>query len=71
MILAIASNGSIIQLKIGGSKPDIKNRITSLTASGPELARIKQQFVNLIYPRGNEEVMWRGDLAQFIFDNLE
>lgn len=71
MILAIASNGSMIQLKIGGDKPDIKNRIVNLTANGPELARIKQQFANLVYPRGNEEVVWKGDMAQFIWDNLE
>lgn len=71
MIMIIASTGTTAQIRIGQQKPDIKNRIISLTANGPELAVIKKAFANIPYPINSQQVIWKGEWAQHIFDNLD
>ena len=47
------------------------DRCDFVQADGDELLFIKSRFHNLPIVRGNEVVAWTGDLADFIFRNLE
>lgn len=72
MITVLSSNGSVIKIKIGQlHKPEIINRIVSLTADGEELERIKQEFANIPFSRTAKSVVWKGEFARHIYDNLE
>lgn len=48
--------------------PDDVSIIKLLQASGNELELIKERFANV--PYSHSICTWRGDLAQFIYDNL-
>jgi hypothetical protein len=43
-------------------------RIVRIIANGEELEVIKKRFVNL--PHCHQITTWRGEMAQFIYDNL-
>lgn len=39
-------------------------------ASGDELQKIIATFANLCYPHNKGSVIWRGEMARFILDNV-
>jgi hypothetical protein len=71
MITVISIRGARATMKMGQPKPDILNKIVSLTATGEELEAIKKLFVNIPMKPGAKQMEWRNDWAQFIFDNLD
>jgi hypothetical protein len=71
MITVISIKGAKAIIKMGQPKPQIHNRIVSLTASGEELEAIKKLFSNIPMKPGARQVEWKGDWSQFIFDNLD
>jgi hypothetical protein len=56
--------------KVNQPKPLFGGGCVEVKASGAELTHIRNQFDNLPFPAGATRVVWKGDLAQFIYDNL-
>lgn len=55
---------------VGQSKPDFEGACVEVQADGHELSHIEASFKNLPIPNETRVVKWKGDLAQFIYDNL-
>lgn len=63
---------------VGDKKPDLTPShrihpslfIWSLYADGHELQRVEQKFKNVPVRSFEQPTLWRGEMAQFIFDNL-
>ncbi len=55
---------------INESKPHLLGPCIEVQADMDELDAIKAQFSNLPIPHGQRVVTWKGDMAQFIYDNL-
>lgn len=75
MSLFIKFENSIAVWKVGNKQrpkeihgEDLK--VLSVTADGHELEFINNKFINLPAIDYAKVVKWRGDLAQFIYDNL-
>jgi hypothetical protein len=56
--------------KVNQPKPLFGGGCVEVIATDAELVHIRNQFDNLPFPAGATRVRWRGDLAQFIYDNL-
>ena len=57
---------------VGTKKPPIKpNRISFLQADGDELRQIQIQFTGIPNLTYDGICKWRGEMAQFIFENLQ
>jgi hypothetical protein len=55
--------------RINEDKPGVRN-VQKLYASGDELDLIRLEFDNIPICR-NKQIVWNGEMARFIFDNLE
>lgn len=47
-----------------------RETVIEIIAGGSELYHIISTFHNLCYPVGKHAVTWKGEMAQFIWDNL-
>lgn len=56
--------------KLNQPKPLFGGSVVEVHATGEELIHIRNQFDNLPFPASATKVVWKGDLAQFIYDNL-
>lgn len=56
----------------GKGRPNVgaNSIVLELQADGEELIYIKTHFTNIPFPNRNFPTVWKGDLAQFIYDNL-
>lgn len=48
----------------------LNNYVVKFEASNEELERIRNQFENIPICPTNTTMVWRGTMAQFIYDNL-
>lgn len=55
--------------RYGESLPLLKRACISVQADGTELHQIKSIFSNIPFSNGSVQV-WKGEFAQFIYDNL-
>jgi len=55
---------------INQKKPHLLGPFIEVQADMDELDAIKAQFSNLPTPHGKSVVSWKGEMAQFIYDNL-
>ena len=55
---------------INEKRPYLLGPCIEVQADMDELDAIKTQFSNLPIPHGKSVVIWKGELAQFIYDNL-
>lgn len=51
-------------------KPLFGGACIEVYATGEELVYVRNNFDNLPFPAGASKVVWKGDFAQFIYDNL-
>ena len=70
MITIVSSQGAVVHLRRGQAKPEIANRIVSITVSGDELQDLKEMFTSLPYNKFKKEMIYKGDFARFLYDNL-
>lgn len=56
--------------QLGETKPLILSPVTEIQVTGDELEHIITNFANLVYPVDSETVVWKGEMAQFIWDHL-
>ena len=69
MLYFVDYKGVEVTWYIGRPKP-LCNSCTEVQADGHELEKIRRNFQNLPIPAHQAVVTWKGDLAQFIYDNL-
>jgi hypothetical protein len=55
---------------VGGSPWITGKEVTAIQADGHELEAIRKKFTNIPDAPGERVVLWRGEIAQFIVDNL-
>ncbi len=61
-----------ITWKVGTEVPNRSpDMVIEIQAKGPELEYIKQNFVNVPFHVSRPTQTWYGEMAQFIFANLE
>jgi len=56
--------------RMGDDVPILQRDCIEVQADGDELAYLKNEFVNLPYNRRASVQVWKGELAQFIYDNM-
>jgi hypothetical protein len=71
MITVVIHKVGKVALKIGQPKPIVATRIVSLAADGEELQEIYRLFKNIPFRLDTKRVEWTGEVAAFIFNNLE
>lgn len=59
-----------ISWKLGQEKPHKNCAVVEFRASDEELRHIEQVFRGIPTKNNTKEMIWKGDFAQFIFDNL-
>ena len=55
---------------VGDDIPHLQRDCIEVQADGAELSHLKSCFVNLPYNRRASVQVWKGELAQFIYDNM-
>jgi hypothetical protein len=55
---------------VGSPKPLFGGGCMEVYATDAELVYIRNNFDHLPFPAGADKVVWKGDFAQFIYDNL-
>ena len=56
--------------KVEDDFPILQRACLEVQADGPELEHIKKSFVNLPYNKLAWMQLWKGEWAQFIYDNM-
>jgi len=69
MIIVVTAVGSI-RVREGQPKPDIPHRIISLTINGEALQNLKEFFTNIPINTLRNEMVYKGELARVIYDNI-
>ena len=70
MLILTDSIGNDHRWTVGQPRP-LFAECTEAYATDEELIFIRNNFDNLPFPAGAKRVVWRGDLASFIHDNLD
>jgi hypothetical protein len=70
MLRFTESDGTDHRWTVGQPRP-LFGECTEVWANGEELVFIRNNFDNLPFPAGAKQVVWRGDFARFIHDNLD
>jgi hypothetical protein len=55
---------------VGDRKPQLSQACVEVRAYGEELTYIRARFTNLPDHMLKAEIVWKGEWAQFIYDNL-
>lgn len=56
--------------RVGEQRPVMKEDIKTIQADGNELLYLRSRFTNLPFTSHRPVVIWRGEFARFIYDNL-
>lgn len=51
-------------------KPYTTDKVLYFEASGADLNYIRNNFINVLLCTNTDRVIWRGETAQFLYDNL-
>jgi hypothetical protein len=55
---------------VGQRKPTVNRPIETIEADGDEKRQIAARFTNLPITIGDQPCIWKGEMAQFIYDNM-
>jgi len=70
MLIFSEPNGTDHRWTVGNPRP-LFAECGEVYATDEELTFIRNHFDNLPFPAGAKRVVWRGDFARFIHDNLD